>query len=435
MTMVWRYQASWGYDALEHWKYVEWLLQYGSLPSAAEMIEAYHPPLYYTAAAGLVLLGATHQDIIWLSVAFGTVRLALIWCGLEWYLRLRSARIAALAFAAVLPASVHIDGMVYPEAMNGMFCLAAMLLWPIALRATGRRRWKLACLLGLLFGLGMLTKVSVIVMLVGFGIGVMLDLLLPERPFDWRERLKALLPWSATLAICLVIAGWFYVRNVVQYGNPFITSFETTQASVVAEAYRTPYLDRRTLGFVLGWDLSIYRKPYYATGLQPHPRFFPVALASTFVDYYNFSFSGLPANRLIEGTLAANSRPLTSRLVKVSRGAVYGGTIILIGTLAAWAVCLQRTFRKDWGLFAVLFLPMLITLFALHFAVQYPRDDYGVVKGIYMQFGAAPLYAMFGVSVAWAGARRRRWPILAVLLLGLGAVAVYTFCCRTGLLI
>ncbi len=434
LTMVWQYRAEWGYDGQEHLDYVDWLFKHWSLPPHEDIRLAFHPPLYYTAAAGLVKLGSTNQGIIWLSIACGTVRLALIWCGLEWYLPRRWARIAALALVAILPSSIHIDGMVSGETMSGMLSVAAMLLWLRIFRATGRQRCLLACSLGLVLGLGLLTKVSVLVLLLAFGIGVSIDLLLPSGTVDRRAWLKTLLPWLATLAICLAVAGWFYARNVVKYRRPFFTSYETTQAWVVADSSRLPYMDRRSLGFVFAWDMSIYRFPYYPVGLQQHARFFPVALASTFVDYYNYCFSGLCLDQQFEGGLLANGRPLTPRLVTLSRGAVLGGTIILLGTLAAWAVCLRWTYRKDWGLFAVLLVPLFTTIFMLFYAIKYPHDYMGIIKGAYMQFGTAPLYAMFGVSVDWARARLWRWPILVVLLLGLGGVAAYTFFCRSGLL-
>jgi 4-amino-4-deoxy-L-arabinose transferase-like glycosyltransferase len=437
LTMSWRYDATWGYDAVAHWEYVERLLQHGSLPPLTGMAAAFHPPLFYATAAGLVKLGATQQGLIWLSIACGIVRLALIWLGLEWCLQRRWARIAALALAAVLPASVQIDGMFSDESMHCMFSVAAMLLWLRALRATGRRRWQFACVLGLVFGLGVLTKVSMLVLLAPIGFCVLLDMFLSSKPVEWRGSLKALAPWSAMLAIILAVAGWFYARNVPQYRTPFVTNFETlpTMYQYMGNAAGLPLLDRRTLGFVFSWDLAIYRQPYYPSGLDPHARFFPVALASTFVDYYNYSFSGLGPDQQVGGNLRANNRPLTSRLVALSRGAILGGTVILLGTLAAWVICLQKTFRRDWGLFALLLAPLFTTLFALLYAVKYPYDIAGIIKGVFMQFGATPLYAMFGVSCDWALARRRRWLVLTALLLGLGAVAAYTFCCRTGLLL
>lgn len=79
------------------------------------------------------MIGATQQGLIWLLIACGIVRLALIWFGLEWYLQRRWERGAALALAAALPASVQLDGMFSNELMRCMFGVAAMLLWLRAL--------------------------------------------------------------------------------------------------------------------------------------------------------------------------------------------------------------------------------------------------------------------------------------------------------------
>jgi hypothetical protein len=432
LTMLWRYKPEWGYDAGAHLQYVAWFTEHVSLPGTTAPFNhiAYHPPLYHFAAAALVKFGV--QDVTWLSVVCGVVRLGLIWLGLEWYLGRRLARVAALTLAAVLPASVQIDGMVSNEAMNGMFGAAAMLLLPRALRAAGRRRWQLACALGLVFGLGALAKASSLVLLAGFGVGVLLDLLAPLKPFDRQTRLKALLPCAATVAICVAVAGWFYARNLERGHSPFATSYEINPSGMRHVAADTPLLNRRPPDFVYGWDSSVYQWPYYPSGLQPRARFFPVALASTFVDYYNHSFSGFPPDHARD--LVANGRPMTARLVWLSRIAVLGGTVILLATLAAWTVCLLRTSqRREWGLFAALLAPLLATFVALYFAVKYPYDVQGVVKGVYMQFGAPPLYAMFGVAVAWLWADRRRRLAVGALLLSLGAVAAYTVCCRTGL--
>lgn len=434
MAAGWRYQAPWGYDAVAHWRYVEWIFHHASLPSTTDNYLAFHPPLYHAIAAALIKLGAGHQGIAWLSFACGVIRLGLIWLGLEWYLSSRKARIFALALASVLPISIMIDGMTSNEVMNGLFGTAAMILWPKALRATGRQRWRLACVLGLVFGLGLLSKASAAVLLAAFGIGVLANMLLPPKPLSWQVRLKALLPFAATLAICMAVAGWFYARNVAQGYGPFATSYEINPSWMGHTAASTPYLQRRSLDFVFAWDQSIYQRPYYPVGLQPRARFFPVILASTFVDYYNHSFSGFPLDQPRD--LVINGRPMTARLVWLSRGAILGGTLIFLATLAAWAVCLLRTSQKrDWGPFAALLAPALAALVALLYAVKYPYDGQGVVKGAYMQFGAAPLYAMFGLAVAWTCADRKRWLAAGALLLSLAAVAVYSICCRTGWLI
>src|SRR5262249_27640286 len=100
LTMIWRFDATWGYDAVGHLKYIEWLTKHPGLPGVSYNYLAYHPPLYHFTAALL--------DPVYVSIACGIVRLALIWLGLEWYLENRRARIFGLALAAVLPVSAHL---------------------------------------------------------------------------------------------------------------------------------------------------------------------------------------------------------------------------------------------------------------------------------------------------------------------------------------
>ena len=46
----------------------------------------------------------------------------------------------------------------------------------------------------------------------------------------------------------------------------------------------------------------------------------------------------------------------------------------------------------------------------IHFATKYPNDNFGPIKGAYLQFVAPVLCALFGVGVAWMW-RRARWRV------------------------
>jgi 4-amino-4-deoxy-L-arabinose transferase-like glycosyltransferase len=436
VTMLWRFHADWGFDAKEHWDYVEWILQHRAIPLPENVLEAQHPPLFYLLVAFLVHHGVGRQSAIALPVVCGVLRLALVWCGLEWYLpRWRRARIAALALVAVLPASIHVDGMLYPEPLSGLLAAAIMLLIPLGFEAAGKRRWWLAGAVGVLLGVEMLTKISGLVLVFAIGVVASCEMLFSQRA-TWRDRARDFAPWCASIAVCAAIGGWFYVRNFVHYRDPFVTCFElpTQWMARVAASSLIPYLDRRTLGFVFGWDGSIYKFPYYPSAAGEHPRFFPITVASTFVDYYNYSFSGLPWS--LPSKLHGQNRPLTESLLLLSRGSVLGGTVIVVPTVVATVALLRRTFRgADWGAFCLLLLPVVTTVLALHFAINYPHDELGVIKGEYLQFSAPPLYAAFGIAVEWALARRRRWPLAGAMLLGVTLIGAYTVCCRTGLLL
>ena len=380
LSMTWRYDASWGFDGGAHWAYIQ-AISHGTLPDPTINFIAYHPPLYHAIAAGLVKLGASWQGLIWLSVACGVGRLAIIWAGLETCLESRKGRIAALALAAVMPSSIMIDGMVSNESLNGLLCAAAMLLW---------LKGKSSLAIGMLSGLAMLVKTSAIAMLAGFGV---------------RRRLMA-------AAVCLaVIPGLYLLRG----HSPFSTTYEIAPGMMGHVEINTPYLSRRGLDF-LGWDWRIFQNPYHPTAL---PGFFPVLVASTFTDNLNHGFSGLPPERPREMTV--NGRPMTRPLMWLARLAMAGGTLIFIGTFAAWLLSVRRVIRDEkWDLLSLLIVPLLATLLAMAFAVKYPYDNHGVIKSAYVQFAAPPLYAMFGLAA-------ERWPALWA---GLALVAAYSFYCR-----
>jgi hypothetical protein len=446
LTMLWTYSAVLGYDAPKHWQYVEWIAQRGELPPPGAIVEAFHPPLFYAVVAQLARLGLGPADLAWFPVLCGILRLGIIWCGLEWYLpdppeprnsntqrRLglgprRLARVAAIALAAIFPSSVHVDGMLYAESLNGLFAAATMLLIPRVFQAAGRARWLLAGAVGALLGLEMLSKVSGLALLVAIALAAMCEIV--YTPGRRKAAVAQALPWSAALAVCFAIAGWFYLRNLLLVGNPFPSSFDLSEQAVVAEFAGVPYFHRRPLGFFIGWNLDIYAWPYWPSGLRPAARFFPTAFVSSFVDYWNYSFSGLHPG--LTSDLWANHRPLTTRVLAYSRLSVIGGTAVLLATLGAGAAAIRRTFKtRDFGRLCLLLVPIVVTLFAIHFATKYPRDEYGVIKGTYMQFAAPPLYTLFGLAVGWSSERRWRWPILGLLLLGLWLVAAYTLYCRT----
>lgn len=228
----------------------------------------------------------------------------------------------------------------------------------------------------------------------------------------------------------VLLTGWYFGRNVRDFGKPFVSSFDLPQqAWVVAPTDALPYLERRPLGFVFGLDPSVLETPYWPVGLQPHARFWPVLVTSTFVDYWNHFYSGLPATEAT--VLAFNARPMTPEVLEASQRSAKGGAVIALAVALAWLSALRWVVReRQWGFLALLTLAAIGVLFSLHFAVSYPRDDFGVIKSTYVQYAAAPLYALFGLAAAWTIERARRWPLALALGGSLWAVAAYSLYCR-----
>ena len=333
--------------------------------------------------------------------------MATIWFGLERNLAWnRPARLVALAVAAVLPAAVHTDGMVTNESLNNLLSAIALVLMLELLRTESARRWLVALALGLVVGLGLLTKISTLALVVAGGVAAMVELCWVARG-GWRARAGRLLPWVGALFVTLAVSGWYLAHNQRTHGKVFLSGFDGIDAHWLAPLANTPYMDRRKANFFYGWTNDIYASPYCPTGVMPESYFWTPLVASTFVDYYSFGFA-----QRTPPVESYNSRPVPVRAATLSSFAVVGGTWIAITTMIAWLVAAVAVWRsKNVGHLLILLVPLTALLGQLHFAVKFAIDAQGPVKGAYMQFAAAPLYALFGIAATWGwkGAGARSW--------------------------
>jgi hypothetical protein len=425
LSMIWNYAAPWSYDSEAHWEVVQWIVKHGIVPPPEAAFEAFHPPLWYLIAAWIVKHGGTRSDLVSISIASGIIRLIVIWAIFELFLpRLRWARVVALVLGALTSISVQLDGMVYHEALNGLFGAVAILLLGLAARNPNRRRWPLAIVLGLDIGLSMLTKASGIVLLASAGVVALFELMFIDRP--WRDRLRNVQPWIATAVIAVTVSGWYYARNIREYDKPFVTSFDLpSQTGNVVETNKLPMVDRRTIGYAFGWDTGLYLFPYGIRYVGSHPRFFAVSVASSFVDFWPQNFHGYER-------LAFRHKPDDGpgdREPYLLAGilSVIGGHIIFAATLLAWFVVTGLAVkRRDAAMLGLMVVPLMATAATMHFSTTFPVDGLGILKGAYLNFAAPSLYALFGICVAWARSSWHRWPILVILLAALYLIAAYT---------
>jgi hypothetical protein len=428
LSMRFAYEPTDAYDFDSHWELVQWMIEHRRVALPAELFQAQHPPVFYTIAALLFANGVSIPQLAWLPVTCGVIRLGLTWAALELYLpHSRWARVSALALAATMAASVHVDGMIYTECINCLLASIAIVLAPLAFRRRPWQRLRIALLMGLVLGVEMLTKISAAsVLLAVCGVGAL------EFAFSrvaLRERWRGAVCWVAMIATCVGVCGWYFARNVTEYGRPFVTVFELNSSQMVRQSNAIPYLQRRPLGYVFGWEPAMYAFPFAHSCTGENPTFFPAAVASTFVDYWNYGFSRIATVGKTGIHHPAASTP-PDILLAAQRAAV-GGTLIFLAIVVAWlGASLHVWQRRDWGRMTLVAVPLAALAAAMHFAITYPVDAVGVVKSVYMQFGAGPLCGLYGVSVGWSRERIHRWPLLPILLGALWLVAAYTLYCR-----
>ncbi len=191
-------------------------------PELGETYQSHQPPLYYVLGAGWsVITGSdpTSPDsgvkLRFLNTLIGCLTLIGVFFGAKWGLGRDDVGLAAAAFAGFLPMSVALHSAVSNDPL--LICICT---WALALLTRGvQLGWstKLAVGVGLLIGLGMLTKTSALILLpVAF---VAFFLSSREHGEVARPGIKE---WAAGLVLPLVIAAPWIARNMSLYGEPFV---------------------------------------------------------------------------------------------------------------------------------------------------------------------------------------------------------------------
>ena len=156
----------------------------------------------------------------WISVVLGTLTVLFAYLLARYvFPDDRWARLLATALVATVPqftfisASLSNDNMITLVSAAALVCLAALSGRDLR---QGIRWWEWVGL-GLLLGFGALSKLQ--------GLGLLpltaiTFLLCAKRQKEWRTVLQAALMVGGCV---LIVAGWWYLRNVLLYGDPFGT--------------------------------------------------------------------------------------------------------------------------------------------------------------------------------------------------------------------
>jgi hypothetical protein len=405
ISMATTYDVLRGFDFNGHWPYVGYLVRNHALPPPNLTAATYHPPLYYLLAAIPIGVGLAPGALGWLAALLGIGRLVVVWIALErWLPESRLARVVALFLAAILPVGVQLDGMVTNETLSTLLCALATLDAPAAVEAARAGRVKPVARLALWLGLALITKISATALVLALLAALALDVW--RAPEPWRAGLRARWrPVAVGAAIVVALSGWFFVRNQVLYGQPAPTGYEGPMRANQAPYAAIPYLRRRALDFYWQWDPAVFSNPYFPVGYWPRPRFFPVLVASTFADYYSYRFAAWNAET---PAVMIARRPIPKLAYSLSCLSVIGGTFLALVTVLGWlgAARWLRSRPQDPRL-VLLLMPLIALLGQIHFATKYPDDDFGPIKGAYLQFVAPILCGLVGLAVAWMA--RRAW--------------------------
>jgi 4-amino-4-deoxy-L-arabinose transferase-like glycosyltransferase len=275
-----------GPDEIEHYRYIRWLIEHRTLPDPYSQIRSqyHHPPLFYVLAAPLGSLsddpdfeqidgrlnpfypyqfGVPGNDNKNLYLhrrtesfpynesgtarAVHLIRLLSVALGICTVLTSRAIfkivfpdradrRLVALAIVCFTPQFLYLSGTINLD--NLLFLLTTLTLWLLLRQLRDGPSRRLAVLLGIVLGAALLTKVNAGFLVFPVGLAFLID----RRA--WRYA-------PLTLIIVVVLAGWWYARNIMLYGDP-------TAVRVLLETWKTETIQPGAVAL----DVGITRLPY-----------------------------------------------------------------------------------------------------------------------------------------------------------------------------
>jgi hypothetical protein len=258
-----------------------------------------------------------------------------------------------------------------------------------------------------------------------FTLGIGLDLLWNKQD-GVKAALRRHLPLASGLALTLALALPVHFRHYASTGVLFPTGYQTMGPG---PAESVPMWKRRSPGFYIDPCLSVIGRPYFPECSQPEARFWGLLVGTTFADYFNYSYAGMPSSD--EPAVKLNFRGLSLSAISIMQASVAAGLLIAIATAAGLLTGLWRALRRrDVAIVVLCAMPILAIFGQLYFSVRYPYDGWGPVKGNYLLFASAPMFAAYGATCSWMWKRPRWRAVAALQACAVLVVAVYSIYAR-----
>lgn len=363
-----------GGDVDAHYAYVRHVANKHRLPLANEGWQAFQPPLFYIVAAPVFRVARVLGDVETAKLA---LRAFTLLCGIGLLeMTYRAARrvfpsddraqTLALATGGVLPMSVYSTHFVSNEPFAALLTAALVVSCVSILGGTSERPLpRTAQWLGLLFGLAILSKVTVI-LLAPLLIGVLV----------WAAVLRAGSARAAVEPVVRfglvtgVVSGWYFLRNWLALGKPWVGGWDPERGWT-------------------WWQYPGYRVP--ADFLS-----FGEALVSPLYSAFASLWDGIYTTVWLDGVA---SWMVTRRGVPPwSYDHVLAASILALPLTLALGVGVVRSVRAWRTRPALLFCSLSLGIYLAALTVLFLLlPVYSTAKGTYT-LGLAPCY---GILIAW----------------------------------
>lgn len=237
-----------GSDAAAHMDYIDYVASNWRIPFATEGWQMFQSPLYYILSAPLFLV---FKKLLAEESAMTALRVIPLACGIfQVELSYRAVkylwpgpdregmRALAVIIGGLLPMNIYMSQYLGNEPLAGVFSAAAVVrAFKIHAAPSDERTITDLFLLGVFLGLAFLSKATAALLIPP------LALLLIYRAFNTQTPFRrAASSLGIVLGAAFVISGWYYIRNWIVIGKPFVGGWEPSAGMVWWQdpGYRTP---------------------------------------------------------------------------------------------------------------------------------------------------------------------------------------------------
>jgi hypothetical protein len=256
-------------DEVPHFTYVRYLAQHRRLPTTAEEHEAFQPPLYYALGAALTfwiedepdaafaVRANAHYDVTdprapknlllhtadeawpyrgwalaWhglrlLSVALGAITVWAVYkLGRVIFPAQPAIPLTMAALTAFTPQFIFMSAVANND--NAATTFSALVLWQVADLLHSKQSsqvWSRSAFLGLLLGLGLLSKANLIALLPVVAVAILVSSARCRMPVGKSRVLLAAGCLLLSFGLAALLSGWYFVRNWTLHGDPMGWSF------------------------------------------------------------------------------------------------------------------------------------------------------------------------------------------------------------------
>lgn len=218
-----------GTDVTEHYRYIHHIAEHHELPAVTEGLQSFQAPLFYVLGAGAyrIFTAVTSPEL-----ADRLLRLLPILCGIG-LLPITSSlshkafpdradvQRLSLVLVASLPMLVYKMQTVTNEPLAGLLGAGTILMTTRLIDGRSIVSARYCSGLGLLWGLAVLAKVS------GLVLAPVIALCFAWWIYAERPRPTTAVARAGILtAVFLLTCGWFFVRNELLYGKPFMGGWD-----------------------------------------------------------------------------------------------------------------------------------------------------------------------------------------------------------------